>query len=222
MPERKAIQDQAKMMVKQDIIEPAKTPWSSQIIIIKKPMSKGGGFRLVNDLREINKKTKFWSYELPLTTDYFRALSGNKYFTALDALSGFYQIPVKVEDRDITGFIVPGLGSFRYKRMPQGAKNAPQTYSCLMDIALGDLKYEAALVFMDDILVPGKSWSAHLSKLRKVFSALRKACLTLKYEKCIFAAAVIKFLGKIISRHGIKIDFKQIEAIAKMLITLDY
>jgi hypothetical protein len=214
--QRLDIQTQAKLMIDQDIIEPCKSPWSSPIIIIKKPESKGGGFRFVNDFRAVNKLTKYWAYEIPLASDYFRSLSGNTLFTTLDANSGFWQIPVKLEERDITAFIVPGMGSFRYKKMPMGARCSAQTYQALMDIVLGSLKYEAALVFMDDILVPGKTWCDHINKLRLVFNALKKAGLTLKPQKCVFAATTLRFLGHIIDNKGIKVDLKRLEAITKI------
>jgi hypothetical protein len=81
-------------MLDQVVIEPCKSPWSSPITIIKKPEDKGGGYRFVNDYREINKLTKNWAYQLPLVSDYFRSLAGYSVFTSLDANQGFYQIPV--------------------------------------------------------------------------------------------------------------------------------
>lgn len=55
-------------MLDQGVIEPCKSPWSSIIIIIKKPEDKGGGYRFVNDYREINKLTKNWAYHWSVTT----------------------------------------------------------------------------------------------------------------------------------------------------------
>jgi hypothetical protein len=203
-------------MLDQGVIEPCKSPWSSPIIIIKKSEDKGGGYRFVNDYREINKLTKNWAYQLPLVSDYFRSLAGYSVFTSLDANQGFYQIPVKLEDRDITAFIVPGFGTFRYKKMPMGSKTSAQTFQCLMDIVLGSLKYTAALTFLDDILVPGINFEDHSQKLELVLNALQKAGLTLKPLKCIFAAQSIRFLGHIIDKRGIHVDVKKIRAIAKL------
>ena len=196
--QRSDIIDQALAMLEKDVIEPCRSPWSSPIIIIRKPESKGGGFRFVNDFRAINKLTKNWVYELPLIGDHLRSLSGYNLFCSLDANSGFWQIPVKEEDRDVTAFLIPGFGSFRYKKMPMGAKTAPQTFQALMDIALGSLKYTAALTYLDDILIPAMNFNELIEKLRLVLTALRDAGVTLKPQKCLFAVTSLRFLGFII------------------------
>ena len=214
--QRVDIQKQAQLMLDLDVIEPSKSPWSSPILIVKKPQEKGGGFRFVNDFREVNKYTKNWVYQMPLISDYFRSLAGYSIFASLDANSGFWQIPVKLEDRDITSFIVPGFGTFRYKKMPMGAKTSAQTFQCLMDIVLGSLKYTVALTFLDDILVPGSTFMELIKNLTLVFDALRSAGLTLKPSKSVIGASSIRFLGHVIDRFGIHVDVRKIKAIAKM------
>ena len=214
--QRDDIVKQAKTMLDQGVIEPCRSPWSSPIILVKKPQHKGGGFRFVTDFRQVNKLTKNWIYELPLINDYLRSLSGYKIFCSLDANSGFYQIPVKEEDRDITAFIIPGYGSFRYKTMPMGAKTSAQTYQCLMDIALGSLKYTATLVYMDDLLIPGIDFNDMLSKLKLVFNALRTAGITLKPNKCTLATKCLRFLGHVVNENGIFTDIKKIKAISEL------
>ena len=61
-----------------------------------------------------------------------------------------------------------------------GAKNSPAHFNCLMDKALGQLKWSAAIVYMDDILIPGHNFDDMLTKMRLVFEALKKANITLK------------------------------------------
>ncbi len=214
--QREDIIKQAETMLEQDIIEPCRSPWSSPIIIIKKAESKGGGWRFVNDFRQINKLTKNWVYQLPLISDYLRSLAGYNLFCTIDCNSGFYQIKVKPEDRDVTAFIVPGYGSFRYKRMPMGMCTSPQHFQALMDIALGNLKFTSALTFIDDILIPGKDFKQLISRLILVFKALRNAGLTAKPAKCIFAATSLRFLGHVIDKFGIHVDIQKIKAIAEL------
>jgi len=49
--------------------------------------------------------------------------------------------------------------------------------------------------------------------VRHVLTALRDADLRIKLEKTEFHKREVKFLGYIISRDGLKIDSKKIEAI---------
>ena len=112
--QREDIIKQTKQMLDQDIIEPSRSAWSSPIVLLKKPESKGIGSRFCTDFRQINQLTKNWAYQLPLINDYLRSLSGYKLFTTLDAAQGFYQVPIREEDKEITAFIVPGYGSFQF------------------------------------------------------------------------------------------------------------
>ena len=216
-PQQRAdIINQAKQMLEQNIIEESRSPWNSPIILIKKPESKGSGWRFVNDFRKVNELTKQWVYELPLIKDYFRSLSGYQLFCTLDANSGFYQINIREEDRDVTGFIVPGMGSFRYRKMAMGLCTAPQHYQALMDICLGPMKFTTALCYLDDLLIPGYNFENLMERLRLVLIALRNANLTLKPAKCTLAAPSLRFLGHVIDKNGIHVDVRKIEAIAKL------
>jgi len=211
--QRDAMQAEAKEMERQGVIEPCKSPWSSPIIIVRKP---DGTFRFVIDFRQVNKLTKNWAYEIPLASDCFRALAGSKYFSTLDANSGFWQIKVKEEHRDITAFIVPGLGSYRYIKMPMGATCSPQHFQCLMDKVLGSMKYKEALAFIDDVIVIGFTFEIHLINLGKVLTALRKGGITLKPTKCIIAAPCVRYLGHVVDESGTYVDNRKVDAIAKM------
>lgn len=44
---------------------------------------------------------------------------GNRWFTQVDALQGYYQVPLRREDRDLTTFITP-WERFRFCRAPMG------------------------------------------------------------------------------------------------------
>ena len=135
--QRSDIIKQAKSMLEAGIIEESRSEWNSPIILMKKSEEKGGGYRFLADFREINKKTKNWCYEIPLISDYLRSLAGYKLFCTLDANQGFYQVPIREKDKEVTSFIVPGYGSFQYCVMPTGAKCSPITFQTLMHCALG-------------------------------------------------------------------------------------
>lgn len=84
-----------------------------------------------------------------------------------------------------------------------GLANAPFEFGKLMAKALGNLKTEVALVYVDDIIIPAKDFEDMLEKLEKILVALIKAGLTLNPAKCIFEAEEVQYLGHRISAHGI-------------------
>ena len=74
---------------------------------------------------------------------------------------------------------------WQFKVMPFGLCNAPATFKRLMEQVLVGLPTSTALVYLDDILIPGRSFSQQISNLHEVFERLRKAKLELSPKKCI-------------------------------------
>src|SRR6266498_408525 len=72
------------------------------------------------------------------------------------------------------------------------------------------------LVYLDDIIIYSKIWKEHLNHLQLVFKALKEVGLIVKVKKCDFAKKELKFLRHIISRKGIRTDFKKIEKMINM------
>ena len=50
------------------------------------------------------------------------------------------------------------------------------------------------MVYIDDILVIGKTFDEHLANLQKVFECLREAGLWLKPAKCFFGGSKVEYL----------------------------
>ncbi len=82
-------------------------------------------------------------------------------FTTLDCNSGYWQIPVATQDRDKTTF-TSHFGTYRFKRMPFGLKNAPATFQRAIDIILAGVKWQHCIVYLDDVIVFSKSMESHL------------------------------------------------------------
>ena len=97
-------------------------------------------------------------------------------------------------------------GLYEFKVMPFGLCNAPATFQRLMDIVLTGLQWTSCLVYLDDIIVLGRTFTEHLSNLGSVFSRIRDAGLKIKPEKCSFLKEKVKYLGHIVSKEGIAAD----------------
>lgn len=99
--------------------------------------------------------------------------------STFDLASGYWQAPVRLEDRNKTAFITDS-GMYRFKVMPFGLNNALVTFQHMMTTILGHLVSQCANFYLDDIVVYSANFETHLKNLRTVFSCLQKAGLTLK------------------------------------------
>jgi transposase InsO family protein len=94
-----------------------------------------------------------------------------------------------------------------------GLANAPAEFQRLMNQVLGPLLNTKALCYLDDVLIPAKSFEEMIERLREVFECLRKANLTLKLPKCEFGKREVNFLGFVINAEGLKPGLRKVKAI---------
>ena len=158
------------------------------------------------DYRQLNSNTKKDAYALPRVEEILVNLAGNSYFTVLDAKSGYHQVNITEEHKERTAFTVGPLGFFEYVRMPFGLSNAPATYQRLMEECLGDLHLNICCIFLDDLIVFSKTYEEHLERFQLVFDKLRSTGLKLSPKKCSFFMKKVKYVGHIVSEHGIETD----------------
>ena len=180
-------------------VVPSKSPWSSPVVLVPK---KNGDVRFCVDYRRLNRLTKKDVYPLPRIDDSLDQLAGSSYFSIIDLKSGYWQVPMAQEDREKAAFCTPD-GLFEFTCMPFGLTGAPATFQRLMDEILAAHKWHECMVYLDDILVFGRTIEEHNHRLAKVLSRLREANLSLSLEKCHFGEREVEFLGHVVSANGI-------------------
>ena len=157
------------------------------------------------DYRKLNNVTRKDAYPLPCVDDTLDTLAGSCWFTTLDLISGYWQVPLHTEDREKSAFTTPE-GLFEFTVMPFGLCNAPATFQQLMDSVLAGLQWTTCLVYIDDVIILGKSFDDHLYNLSQVFNRLQQAGLKLQPGKCALVQRKVSFLGHVISPEGIATD----------------
>ncbi len=207
--EREYIREVVDTLIADDIAEPSNSPWGCTVVLAPK---KDGTLRFCCDYRRLNAITVRDVYPIPRADDVINHLGGSTIFTSLDLKNGYWQIPLTRDSREKTAFVTPD-GLFQYKRLPFGLSNGTATFQRAVDRALGGLKWTMCVAFLDDLVVYGKDFDEHMSRLEKVFEALDKANFTLNIAKCHFAVDKIECLGFFISRSGVHADPKKVQAI---------
>lgn len=196
-------------MLEKEIVESSTSPWSSPIVMVRKP---DGQYRFCVDYRKLNKVTERDAYPLPFISNTLDKLRDARYLSSLDIKSAYWQVPMSPECKAFTAFTVPGRGLFQFRRMPFGLHNAPATWQRLIDRVLSHME-QYVFVYLDDIVVVTQTFERHLEVLREVFFRLREAGLTVRRDKCHFCRPELKFLGYVVNASGLHCDPDKVAAI---------
>ncbi len=82
-----------------------------------------------------------------------------------------------------------------------------------METVLAGLNWQVCLVYLDDIIVTGKTFADMITNLDLVLVKLSEAGLKLKPRKCQLFKREVEFLGHVITQEGVKTDPKKIEVV---------
>lgn len=207
--ERKIIGEQVQEMLHKGIIQESASPWAAPVILVKK---KDGSWRFCVDYRRLNNVTKKDVYPLPRIDDALDCLHSASYFSSVDLRSGYWQIPMHAEDKEKTAFVTPD-GLFEFNVMPFGLCNAPATFERFMDTILRGLKWEICMCYLDDVIIFGRTFHEHNTRLGIVLSCIQKACLVLNSKKCHFGERQALVLGHLVDKDGVRPDPAKTEAV---------
>ncbi|MCG7865814.1 MAG: reverse transcriptase family protein [Candidatus Thiodiazotropha taylori] len=206
------VKEEIEKMEKNGVISRVDQPtdWCAGMVVAPKPNDK---IRICVDLSRLNENVKRENFPLPVIDQSLGLLSGAKYFSKLDANSGFWQIKLSEESRLLTTFITP-YGRYAFNRLPMGLNSSSEYFQKKMTQILEGIK--GVICQTDDILVYGRTEAEHDQRLDTVLSRLQNANLTLNPEKCEFKKTSIKFVGHIIGSQGISADPERIKSISEM------
>lgn len=191
---RNTVKEEVDSMIKLGVIEPSNSPYASPIVLVKK---KDGTNRFCVDFRRLNRVTIFDAEPIPDPEEIFTQLTEDNYFSRLDLSKGYWQLPLKPEDKMKTAFIAPN-GLFQFRVMPFGLVNSQASFSRVMRILLKGI--DQVHNYIDDILIHTATWDQHVLTLENVLQRLRNANLTARPSKCAFGLGRIDFLGHIVGK----------------------
>ena len=194
------------------MIKPSKSPCARGVVIVKK---KGGQLRLCCDFQYLNAMTKRDAYPIPRIDESLSKLCDAKFFKTLDLDSAFWQVPLRKMDRKKTGFTCE-LGLYQWKRKPYGLCKTTATFQRLMAQALICItkKYGVLVMcYVDDVVIATPTLVDHIDRLDEVFDCMKRADLKCKPTKWEILRDSLKYLGRMVDRHGVKPDPDAVEAV---------
>ena len=99
-----------------------------------------------------------------------------------------------------------------------GLKNSPATFQRVMNNILRGLTYKICLVYLDDVIIFGKTLEEHNKNLEEVLKRLAQHGVKLQTDKCELLRPELKYLGHVITPDGIKTNPKKLKAVEEFKI----
>ena len=206
---RQKIEDMADDLLNRGVVRRCNSEWNSPILLVTK---KDGTSRFTVDLRGVNAITKNRVHPIPKISETLDSLANAKYFSTLDAKSGYWQLKLRDEDQEKTAFRT-ATKTLCFSRMPFGLKTASFSFQNILNKVLRDALGVYSVIYIDDVVIYSDSFDEHIDHLDKVLKMMTKAGVKMSLNKSQFAQERIHFLGFIVDGNGITSNPEKVRAI---------
>ena len=206
-PVANEIERQCDELLKLGVIEFSRSPYSAPVLPVVK---KDSTIRMCLDYRALNRVTKADRFPVPNMGDLVFGLGGTEYFTSLDLVKGYYQVPLHPDSYEYTAFST-ARNHYHFKRLSFGLKNAPGAFQREMQEILKEFDTKQVVVYIDDILIMSRNFKEHVELVDAVLGALIRHGVKIKPSKCTWFKHEVEFLGHNVGRDGITKSDKYIK-----------
>ena len=183
--------------------------WLANTVVMKK---KNGKWRVCVDFTDLNKVCPKDHLPMSWIDQFMDVTVGHSRMSFLDVFQGYHQIPLVLDDQERIAFVTP-IRNYHYKVMPFDLKNTRATYQRMM-IRMFEPQLEKNIeIYIDNMVVKSKMELEHVNDLGNIFEILRRHKLRLNASKCSSGVGSRKFLGYMVTHHGIEVNPDQIKAI---------
>ena len=185
--------------------------WLHPMVVVEKKNSTEP--RITVDFKHLNKyiERPVHPHNAPREA-VARVPKGMKFFTTLDAKSGYWQVALDEESRKYTAFITP-FGCFRFCRVAMGLVSAGDSYNYRLSSAFEGIN-GMELVVEDFLVFDSSTIEDHFVHVEKVLQRCRERGITLNKKKFVFCKPVVEWCGYELSESGYSVSKNLIKALS--------
>ena len=210
---QKTINEEVGKLLQTGAIREVEYPeWLANVVLVKKVNDK---WRLCIDFSDINRACPKDSFPLPRIDLIIDATADHELLSFMDAFSGYNQISMDPDNQENTSFIT-GQGTYYYRVMPFGLKNARATYQRMVNRMFQKQIGISMEVYIDDMLVKSTTAKLYIAHLAEAFQILKEYNMKLNPSKCAFGVSAETFLGFIVNNRGIEANPDKIKVVLDM------
>lgn len=219
---RQGLQPVIERLLQQGLLEPCMSLHNTPILSIK---TSDGSYRLVQDLRELNKRT---ITRFPVVANPYTLLSQLspefQWYSVIDMKDAFWACPLKEEHQDYFAFEWENPRTHRKQQLrwtvlPQGFTESPNLFGQALEQVLETFKLEPKVTlvqYMDDLLLARKDQETVKEESIKLLNFLSLKGLKVSKSKLQFTEEEVKYLGHWLSKRTKKLDPERLSRILSL------
>ena len=181
-------------------------------LMLPKPNNK---YRFVCTFQHLNSNMLKDPYGMRTLDAVMTALEGKSWFSVLDVVDGFFNLPLYPADRGYTAFHTP-IGVYKWNVLPQGTAASPQIFQRTMDKWFASFLWKSVIIWMDDLLVHSTTFKEHLVHLQQVLEVAKKYGLVFNKSKLNLCQRSVRYIGYIFGVDGIHADPDKVADVHKL------
>lgn len=182
--ERLQIREQITQLLQKQVItkcQPVSGQFVSKIFLVPKP---NGSYRLILNLKELNKFIDTEHFKLEDGKTVKRILNKGYFMASIDLKDAYYTISIARSDRKYLRFLFEDV-LYEFRCLPFGLSTAPYTFTKIMKPVISYLRELGFLSvnYLDDLLLLGKSYEVCLENIQVTCNLLESLGFIINRKK---------------------------------------
>ena len=197
-------------LLEKGIVRPCNSTYSAPLWPVLKP---NGKWRLTIDYRKLNQQVPLSRWPMTQLGQELPNVRDAKYFSSMDIASGFWTLPVHVEDQHTFTF---ANRQYTFTRCPFGYANSPAEFNIFLNKACPDASSRGTLIYVDDILIRSPTLDSHLEEIEHVLTQLTAAGAKVSLSKCQWCKTKVNYVGLLVGPQGVEPQLERVPGITNI------